>query len=232
MEELKSRDRDCQNGLYKPFQKLPEKIAQTGLALATKPCPPRVDGCLDDQALFESAMQEVVPLARQGSFAVAAKPGKCAPIKSGSEDWEALCTLMELVEGKGEFDLSLTDEYLAGQVPHLDPRVVQALKDGALPVQDYCDLHGLGVAEAEACLRNFLAHSQVREYRTVLVVHGRGLNSPGNLPVLKSRLEGWLTMKRFRRQVLAFASAQPYDGGTGALYLLLRRQYQAVRKKG
>ncbi len=139
---------------------------------------------------------------------------------------------MELVEGKGEFDLSLTDEYLEGQVPHLDPRVVQALKDGALPVQDYCDLHGLGVDEAQVCLKNFLADSRVRNYRTVLVVHGRGHNSPGNLPVLKSRLEGWLTMKRFRRQVLAFASAQPYDGGTGALYLLLRRQYQTVRKKG
>jgi DNA-nicking Smr family endonuclease len=63
-------------------------------------------------------------------------------------------------------------------------------------------------------------------------VHGRGRNSPGNLPVLKIHLEGWLTMKRFRRQVLAFASAQPYDGGTGALYLLLRRQYQVIRKKG
>jgi DNA-nicking Smr family endonuclease len=231
MEARKFRDRNSQNGFYQPFQKLSERIAQTGLALTTKPCPPRIDSCLDDQALFESAMQEVVPLEHQGSFTVSGKPGSCAPIVPFKEDWETLCVLMELVEGKGEFDLSLTDEYLEGQVPHLDPRVVQALKDGALPVQDYCDLHGLGVAEAQACLKDFLARSQVRSYRTVLVVHGRGHNSPGNLPVLKSRLEGWLTMKRFRRQVLAFASAQPYDGGTGALYLLLRRQYQTVRKR-
>jgi len=65
-----------------------------------------------------------------------------------------------------------------------------------------------------------------------LVVHGRGHNSPDNLPVLKRYLQGWLSMKRFRRQVLAFASAQPYDGGTGALYLLLRRHHQPNRKKG
>ena len=232
MEARESRERHVQDGFYQPFQKLPEKIAQTGVALTTKPCPPRIDSCLDDEALFQSAMQEVVPLAHQGSHTVAGKPGRWAPIEPFKEDWETLCTLMELVEGNGEFDLSLTDEYLEGQVPHLDPRVVQALKNGALPVQDYCDLHGLGVDEAQVCLKNFLADSRVRNYRTVLVVHGRGHNSPGNLPVLKSRLEGWLTMKRFRRQVLAFASAQPYDGGTGALYLLLRRQYQTVRKKG
>ena len=181
--------------------------------------------------LFDQAMQEVVPLEHQGAFSVPGKPRRCAPVFPVKEDWETLCALMELVEGKGHFDLSLTDEYLEGQVPHLDPRVVRALKDGALPVQDYCDLHGLGVDEAQARLKDFLAHSQVRNYRTVLVVHGRGHNSPGNLPVLKSRLEGWLTMKRFRRQVLAFASAQPYDGGTGALYLLLRRHYQSPGKK-
>ncbi len=232
MDARKSKDQDSPTGFYKPFHGLREKIAQTGLALITKPCPPRTRGNLDDGTLFYQAMQEVVPLEHQGAFSVPGKPRRCAPVFPVKEDWETLCALMELVEGKGRFDLSLTDEYLEGQVPHLDPRVVRALKDGALPVQDYCDLHGLGVDEAQARLKDFLAHSQMRNYRTVLVVHGRGHNSPGNLPVLKSCLEGWLTMKRFRRQVLAFASAQPYDGGTGALYLLLRRHYHLPGKKG
>ena len=110
--------------------------------------------------------------------------------------------------------------------------MVQALKDGALPVQVISDLHDLGVDDGPGSIKGFFGPLQVRNYRTVLVVHGRGHNSPGNLPVLKSCLEGWLTMKRFRRQVLAFASAQPYDGGTGALYLLLRRHYQPPGKKG
>jgi DNA-nicking Smr family endonuclease len=175
-------------------------------------------------------MQEVVPLEHQGSFAISGKPRKCPPILPANEDWETLCALVELVEGKGQFDLSLTAEYLEGQVPHLDPRVVSALKAGALPVQDYCDLHGLSVDHAQICLKQFLSQALGRNYRTVLVVHGRGHNSPDNLPVLKRHLQGWLSMKRFRRQVLAFASAQPYDGGTGALYLLLRRQHN--RKKG
>ena len=232
MEARKAKDQDSPSGFYKPFQRLKEEMAQTGAALITKPCPPRISDHLDDAALFHEAMQEVVPLEQRGAFMVPGKPRPGAPVFPDKEDWEVLCALMELVDGKGHFDLSLTDEYLEGQIPHLDPRVVQALKAGALPLQDYCDLHGLSVEEAEVRLRDFLAQAARRDYRTVLVVHGRGRNSPHNLPVLKARLEGWLTMKRFRRQVLAFASAQPYDGGTGALYLLLRRQFQVIRSKG
>jgi len=232
MGPCKTRDEFCQIGFHQPFLRLNEKIAQTGQLLGSKPCPPRVGSQLDDTALFDNAMQEVVPLEVRGAHSVPWEARKFLPISPENDDWEALCCLMELVEGKGQFDLSLTDEYLEGQVPHLDPRVVNALKAGVLPVQDYCDLHGLKVDEAQVCLKEFLKQSRGRNYRIVLVVHGRGRNSPDNLPVLKSHLEGWLTMKRFRRQVLAFASAQPYDGGTGALYLLLRRHYQQARKKG
>ncbi len=232
MEARRTRDHFCPTGFYQPFQRLKEKIAQTGQFLVTKPCPPRVCTQLDDDALFDDAMQEVVPLKLRGAYSVPWTPRSCAPVSPENEDWEALCCLMELVQGKGQFDLSLTDEYLEGQVPHLDPRVVNALKAGALPVQDYCDLHGLSVDHAQTCLKQFLSQASARNYRTVLVVHGRGHNSPDNLPVLKRHLQGWLSMKRFRRQVLAFASAQPYDGGTGALYLLLRGTTSKTGKKG
>ena len=59
--------------------------------------------------------------------------------------------------------------------------------------------------------------------RCVLLVHGRGLHSPDQLPVLKEALLGWLAGGRFGRLVLAFCSARPADGGAGALYVLLRR---------
>jgi DNA-nicking Smr family endonuclease len=231
MEARKTKDDSCLTGFYQPFQQLKEKIARTGRFLTSKPCPPRIRVQVEDASLFAVAMQEVIPLELQGAHSVPWKARKCEPVSPVTEDWEALCRLMELIEGKGQFDLSLTDEYLEGQIPHLDPRVVAALKAGALPVQDYCDLHGLSVENAQVCLKQFLAQAAVRDYRTVLVVHGRGHNSPGNLPVLKTELQRWLSMKRFRRQVLAFASAQPYDGGTGALYLLLRRQNPQGRKK-
>ncbi|HZY03963.1 MAG TPA: Smr/MutS family protein, partial [Anaeromyxobacteraceae bacterium] len=59
--------------------------------------------------------------------------------------------------------------------------------------------------------------------RCVLLVHGRGLHSEKQVPVLKEALRGWLATARFGRHVLAFATARPQDGGAGAVYVLLRR---------
>jgi DNA-nicking Smr family endonuclease len=50
------------------------------------------------------------------------------------------------------------------------------------------------------------------------------LNSKDQIPVLKNRLVAWLARGQWARLVLAFTSARPYDGGAGALYVLLRRE--------
>jgi DNA-nicking Smr family endonuclease len=57
----------------------------------------------------------------------------------------------------------------------------------------------------------------------VLVVHGRGLHSKDQVPVLKEALKRWMATARFAEHVLAFATARPHDGGAGAVYVLLRR---------
>ena len=85
------------------------------------------------------------------------------------------------------------------------------------------DLHGKTQVEARDALERFLDDSRRAKKRCVLVVHGRGLNSKDQIPVLKERLKGWLSEKRIGRRVLAFATARPQDGGTGAVYILLRR---------
>lgn len=231
MKPRRIKARSKQDCFYRPFQKLEDYLRPVAGMFHTKPCPPRLATDQDDAALFQTAMAEVEPLATQGAFSVPWQPRPSPPLPAGQAEWEVLCQLTDLVEGRSPFDLSLTDEYVEGQVPQLDPRVMAALRAGTLPVQDYCDLHGLSVPLAQNQLREFLAHAQSCQYRTVLVIHGRGHNSPGHLPVLKQHLASWLIMKRFRRQVLAFASAQPYDGGTGALYLLLRRQPAALPKR-
>jgi DNA-nicking Smr family endonuclease len=69
----------------------------------------------------------------------------------------------------------------------------------------------------------FLRASRSAGKRCVLVVHGRGLHSKDQLPVLKDALRTWLATARFARHVLAFATARPVDGGGGAIYVLLRR---------
>ena len=62
----------------------------------------------------------------------------------------------------------------------------------------------------------------------MLVVPGRGRNSPDGQGVLRGKLQTWLTQEPFKRVVLAFCTAQPHDGGPGSVYVLLRK----YRKKG
>ena len=101
---------------------------------------------------------------------------------------------------------------------------MRRLKRGELPIQAHIDLHGLTKKDAANEVRRFLINSHKRGLRCVLIVHGRGLNSPDSIPVLKESLPAWLNRGPARRIVLAFATARPYDGGTGAIYVLLRKR--------
>ncbi|MBI5583339.1 MAG: Smr/MutS family protein [Deltaproteobacteria bacterium] len=64
------------------------------------------------------------------------------------------------------------------------------------------------------------------------MIHGRGISSPGD-PVLKTKVVEWLTRSHWRKWVIAFSSAQSYDGGAGATYVLFRhrRLAKGPRKK-
>jgi DNA-nicking Smr family endonuclease len=102
--------------------------------------------------------------------------------------------------------------------------VVRKLRRGEFAVQAHLDLHGLLKTEARAELDAFLGRSRQQGKRCVLVVHGRGLHSKDQVPVLKEAVKRWMATDRFARHVLAFATARPHDGGAGAVYVLLKRQ--------
>jgi DNA-nicking Smr family endonuclease len=132
--------------------------------------------------------------------------------------------LKDLIRGSAEMDISFSDEYIEGCVKGLSRKVMKKLKKGELPVQDYIDLHGFTKQEAEAEVKEFLIRSYKLGLRCVLIVHGRGLNSPDSFPVIKEGLLRWLGQGTVRKLVLAFSTARPYDGGTGAIYVLLKRR--------
>ena len=138
-------------------------------------------------------------------------------------DLMAYDELRALVDGAVPFDLSDGDEFIEGATRGLDPRVVRRLRKGDLSVQGYIDLHGLLKDEARAELDGFLTRSRQQGKRCVLVVHGRGLHSKDQLPVLKEALKRWMATARFAQHILAFATARPHDGGAGAVYVLLRK---------
>ena len=107
--------------------------------------------------------------------------------------------------------------------PGVDRRVLRKLGGRELVPEATCDLHGLKRDEAARGVRSFIAASRERGLRLVLVVHGRGSNSPGGEPLLKRLLPGWLTSGEAAGAVLAFVGARAEHGGAGALYVLLRR---------
>jgi len=139
------------------------------------------------------------------------------------EDAEVLAQLSELVAGDAPFDLSDSDEFIEGHLPSLDPQVLRKLRSGEISLQGHVDLHGLTREQAKGTLERFLLASRQAGKRCVLVVHGRGLHSKDQIPVLKTGVQLWLTRGRIARWILAFSTARPHDGGAGAVYVLLRR---------
>jgi DNA-nicking Smr family endonuclease len=140
------------------------------------------------------------------------------------EDAEALAVLSDLVTGNGVFDISDSSEYVEGAVIGLDPRILRRLRRGEFAYQAMLDLHGMSAAAARGEVERFVLGAIAAGHRGVLIVHGRGRNSKDNVPILKERLKSWLARGRIGRSILAFTSARPTDGGTGALYVLLRRR--------
>jgi len=95
----------------------------------------------------------------------------------------------------------------------------QRLRRGGFSAQDELDLHGANALQAEALLARFLAEAGAHGLGCVRIIHGKG-GSDG-VPVLKNLVDRVL---RQRGDVLAFHSAPPAQGGTGALLVLLGRR--------
>ncbi|KRD39010.1 SMR domain protein [Lysobacter sp. Root916] len=123
--------------------------------------------------------------------------------------------------GSGELESGDALSYRRDELP---PRVFQRLRRGEISAQEELDLHGSDVREAEALLRAFLHDAREHGLGCVRVIHGKGhrrsteyVDSRG-LPVLKNLVDRLL---RQRGDILAFHSAPPSQGGTGAVLVLL-----------
>lgn len=103
----------------------------------------------------------------------------------------------------------------------LQTNVVRKLRRGQYMLEAELDLHGQRVAEAYELINTFLRRAQKEGKRCVRIIHGKGLGSVSKVPILKGKVGAWL---RKKDEVLAFCSARPNDGGTGAIYVLLKRK--------
>ena len=106
------------------------------------------------------------------------------------------------------------------RVAGYDRANAERLKRGKHPVEARLDLHGMTQSEAHRTLASFIRAARAAGKRCVLVITGRGAAGGG---VLRGAVPRWLEEPEFRPHLLAIATAQPRDGGAGALYVMLRR---------
>ncbi|PTU73376.1 Smr/MutS family protein [Pseudomonas mangrovi] len=97
---------------------------------------------------------------------------------------------------------------------------MRKLKAGQIAFEGGLDLHGMSVEKARDTLWEFLAEATRLEIRCVRVTHGKAARTDGKRPLIKSHVNTWL---RQHPQVLGFTSCLPRHGGTGALYVILKR---------
>ena len=188
-----------------------------------KPPPPKIERVEEqgasDEELFRRAVagtrkieRDIVPGAPRRERAVV-----------HDDEAEVMAELADLVSGRSPFDTSWTDEHIEGIHEGLDRKLLRKLRKGAFSTRAHIDLHGKTRREAKDVVERFLRESRRQGHRCVLIIHGRGLHSEDSVPVLKDAVGTWLMRGRISREVLAFCSARPSDGGAGAIYVLLRK---------
>ena len=176
----------------------------------------------EEKEMFSIAVGRVSPLPHKDRSNLAKEQPPPIPVQQQLDEQRVLRETMS-----DEWDTSSlldTDEALSFRRPGIGPDVVRKLRKGDWSVQAQVDLHSLRTDEAREALGGFIRESFKTGLRCVRVVHGKGLGSPGKVPVLKSKVQSWLIQKN---QVLAFVQATPAHGGAGALLVLL--QSHAVR---
>jgi DNA-nicking Smr family endonuclease len=105
-----------------------------------------------------------------------------------------------------------------GERAGIDGRTQRRLFRGDVPVDRRLDLHGLTAARAESRLAQFIETAARDGCRCVLVITGKGAG------ILRGHVPNWLKCHPLSPHILALAEARPHDGGSGALYVLLRRK--------
>ncbi len=109
-------------------------------------------------------------------------------------------------------------ELAHGCTPGVDRRTADRLKKGRMDIEGRLDLHGMSREAAHRAVIGFVSGARASGKRCVLIVTGKGKG------ILQTELPRWLNMAPVRDQILSFTHARPNDGGTGAVYVLLKRE--------
>jgi DNA-nicking Smr family endonuclease len=168
----------------------------------------------DDKRAFLEAMNDVRPLPARESLAGAPKPRPVARFARADEQ----AVLRESLLPPDDPAAMDSGDEVAFRRPWVRSEILRRLRRGHFAVAAEIDLHGLSRHAAHEALREFICEAADHRLGCVRVIHGKGRGSGPRGPVLKHVVNHWLQRMN---DVVAFATARPADGGTGAVYVLL-----------
>ncbi|OOZ41205.1 DNA mismatch repair protein MutS [Solemya pervernicosa gill symbiont] len=169
----------------------------------------------EDRALFSTETRGIEPL-RHDKVVHEKRRTRPYPHMSRQGEFEAIQDMFS--DGYEPADMERGEE-LYFRRPGVQHNLLRKLRRGQYRLDAELDLHGMTAAEAKQALSYFLSDALYSGLRNIRIIHGKGIGSRNGQPVLKRKINLWLQQ---RSEVLAFCSARPADGGTGALYLLLK----------
>ena len=169
----------------------------------------------DDRRLFAEAIGPVRAIKARESALERPKP-KPEATQALLDEARVFDELMNIDIDPALMEIGEELSYLKDGVA---PRVLRNLKRGYYSIGDEIDLHQMTVAVARDAMKAFLEENRRSNRLCVKIIHGKGLRSRAAGPVLKRLVDSTL---RKRGDVIAFASAKPVEGGTGATLVLLK----------
>ena len=164
---------------------------------------PIVETGLDEESQWALAMSGVQPVDESAGVAE-------------DEPGHALAEHFRLRQQPEQVDVDLQDL-------RLDRTTRERIRRGMLRVQASLDLHGCTQEEAIDEVNRFLDEAWMRNWRCVLVITGKGTAKDGG-GVLRSSVPTWIAAGRHRERLIGLGTAEPHDGGDGALYVVLRKR--------
>ncbi|MEH6492847.1 Smr/MutS family protein [Halopseudomonas sp.] len=174
----------------------------------------------DDENLFRQAIKGVKPLKHQQADTGKPKTDRARIAASRARALNSATSIV--IDGLSDqfvIDVAPEEELMWG-ANGVQASQLRKLKAAQIPFDGSIDLHGMTVERARELLWAFLAEAVKQEIRCVRVTHGKAQRKDGRTPILKSHVNTWL---RQHASVLAFTSCIPRHGGTGSVYVLLKR---------
>lgn len=218
MKKKKKTEQKKKEFVHAPFNGLKGFVSESAVhtpkpAEVVKPVPAAVEE--DDDTMF---LRSVADVKRISPRPPSGKPATAAPSRPRKIDEEERRIFLRSLE---KMDVTFHDE-----IPDVEPlrpvaiNRVRQLKTGAIRIDFELDLHGLTREEALENLKHFISGAFNRGQKAVLVITGKGNNSPGE-PVLQGAVVSWLR-ETGKTMVAEFAPAPQQMGGGGALVVFLK----------